>query len=87
MKKTTFESVITFPCMVEAKGVEPLSTACKAVVLPLNEAPKQVIRYCFSYRKTTLVELRGVEPPPEPCEGPVLPLNYSPTDDTLNWCN
>lgn len=26
--------------MVEAKGVEPLSTACKAVVLPLNEAPR-----------------------------------------------
>lgn len=59
-KRRVYSHTVLF--VVEAKGVEPLSTACKAVVLPLNEAPGRRTVLLFTKKNNKMVEEMGLEP-------------------------
>ena len=77
--------------LVEGKGIEPLTHACKAHVFPLALHPLIVVwearielaprvsktrRLPLSYTQIVLVPQNGIEPLTDAYKATVIPLNY-----------
>lgn len=60
------------PKGVEPEGIEPSSTDCDTIVLPLNDGPSTEI---------SSVESEGVEPSFPECKSGVFPLDHNPMRD------